>query len=72
MKYTRQIQGRLERLNKALLNLNKLIRAGKQQEAIEYMETGPLKESYENLESIIQAASSENYGARGVQNTGTL
>jgi len=72
MKYARQIQGRLEGLNRTLLNLNKLIKAGKKQEAIEYMETGALKEAYENLESIINTSSTSNYGARGVQNTGTL
>ena len=72
MKYARQIQGRLEGLNRTLLQLNKLVRAGKKQEAIEYMETGPLKEAYENLESIVNTSTTGNYGARGVQNTGTL
>jgi len=72
MKYTRQIQGRLEGLNKTLLQLNKLIKAGKKQEAIEYMDNGPLKEAYENLENIVNIATTGNYGARGVQNTGTL
>ena len=37
MKYARQVQGALERLDQALLALNKMIRQGKQREAIEFM-----------------------------------
>ena len=42
MKYARQVQGALERLDQALLGLNRLIKQGKQKEAIEFMENGPL------------------------------
>ena len=72
MKYSRQIQGRLEDLNRSLLQLSKLIKAGKQQEAIEFMDNGPLKDVYEELQNIINISSNGNFGARGVQNTGTL
>ena len=72
MKYSRQIQGRLEDLNRSLLQLSKLIKAGKQQEAIEFMDNGPLKDVYEELQNIMNISSNGNFGARGVQNTGTL
>ena len=72
MKYVKQIQGRLEDLNRTLLHLNKLIKSGKQKEAIEYMDNGALKDAYEDLENIISISSTGNYGARGVQNTGTF
>ena len=72
MKYARQIQGRLEDLNRSLLQLNKLIKADKKREAIEFMDNGALKNAYEDLENIINLSSTGNYGARGVQNTGTF
>ena len=72
MKYARQIQGRLEDLNRSLLQLNKLIKADKKREAIEFMDNGALKNAYEDLENIINLSSTGNYGARGVQNTGTI
>jgi len=72
MKYTRQIQGSLERLDQALLALNKMIKQGKQQEAIEFMENGALKDCYEDLQSIITISSVNNLGARGTTQTGTL
>ena len=72
MAYERQQQIALERLDQALLALNKLIKAGKQQEAIEFMDNGPLKDVYEELQNIISISSKNNYGARGIQNTGTL
>ena len=56
MKYSRQVQANLERLDRSLLALNKLIREGRQQEAIEFMENGPLKDAYEDLQNIITVA----------------
>ena len=56
MKYARQVQANLERLDQSLLALNKMIRAGKQQEALEFMENGPLKDAYEDLQNIITVA----------------
>ena len=58
MKYERQIQEHLDRFDIQLNKLYSLIKTGKQNEALKFMEEGPLKES--------------NLGARGVQNTGTL
>tara|TARA_B100000287_G_C20501844_1_gene729419 strand:- start:43 stop:261 length:219 start_codon:yes stop_codon:yes gene_type:complete len=72
MKYTRQVQANLERLDQSLLALNKLIRAGKQREAIEFMENGPLKDAYEDLQNIITVAGTNQLGASGVSNTRPL
>ena len=75
MKYARQVQANLERLDQNLLALNKLIRAGKQQEALEFMENGSLKDAYEDLQNIITVAGGEGssgLGASGASTTGTL
>jgi len=49
-----------------------MISKGKQQEALQWMKEGDLKEKFEELQNIISISSSGNYGVRGVQNTGTL
>ena len=75
MKYSRQVQANLERLDRSLLALNKLIREGRQQEAIEFMENGPLKDAYEDLQNIITVAGGEGssgLGASGTTQTGTF
>ena len=72
MKYARQVQANLERLDQNLLALNKIIRAGKQQEAIEFMENGPLKEAYEELQNIITLSQVNPLGASGTQNIGNI
>ena len=72
MAYERQQQIALERLDQALLALNKLIKAGKQQEAIEFMENGPLKDVYDELQNIITISQTGTLGARGTTQTGTL
>ena len=73
MKYGRQVQVALDRLDQSLGGLRNLIKNGKQQEALNYMENGPLKERFEELQNIITIAGGPGeLGARGVQNTGTL
>ena len=72
MAYERQQQIVLERLDQALLALNKLIKAGKQQEAIEFMENGPLKDVYDELKNIITISQTGTLGARGTSQTGTF
>lgn len=75
MKYARQVQANLERLDQTLLALNKMIRAGKQTEALEFMENGPLKDAYEDLQNLITVAGgagSSGLGARGTSQTGTF
>tara|TARA_B100000287_G_scaffold389870_1_gene400274 strand:+ start:329 stop:547 length:219 start_codon:yes stop_codon:yes gene_type:complete len=68
MKYAIQTQAALDRLDQALLALNKMIKAGKQQEAIEFMEQGPLKDRFDELQNIINISQTNNMGSRGVEN----
>jgi len=72
MKYERQIQGRIDRLDQSLRALRDLIKKGKQQEALNFMETGPLKDRFEELQNIIEVSKVGNLGARGTTQTGTL
>ena len=72
MKYARQVQDHLDRLDVSLNKLYLLIKNGKQQEALKYMEDGELKERYEELQTIIKLSSTGTLGARGTAQTGTL
>ena len=72
MKYARQTQEALDRLDQSLAQLRNLIKRGQNQDAIRFMEEGNLKERFEELQSLINISSTSNYGARGVQNTGAL
>ena len=68
MAYERQVQQHLDKLDIQLNKLYLLIKNGKQSEALKFMEDGPLKEAYEDLQSIIKLSSTGQLGARGVQN----
>ena len=72
MKYSGQVQTAMERLDQALAKLHNLVKRGNQQEALRFMETGELKERYEELQNMITISQTGNYGARGVQNTRPL
>ena len=72
MAYERQVQIAMERLDQSLAKLHTLIKRGQNTEAIRFMEEGELKDRYEELQNIINISKTGNYGARGVQNTGTL
>ena len=72
MKYTQQAQTALDRLDQSLARLRGLIKNGQTQEALRFMETGPLIDRFEELQNIITISSTGNMGARGVQNTGTF
>jgi len=72
MKYEQQLNTAMMRLDESLIRLRDLIKTNKNQEAIQYMERGDLKEKFEELQNIITIASTGNYGARGVKNSGTL
>ena len=72
MKYERQLNTAVARLDESLTHLYNMISKGKQQEALRWMKEGDLKEKFEELQNIITIASTGNYGARGIQNTGTL
>ena len=72
MKYARQTQEALDRLDQALAQLRGLIKRGDQKAALTFMEEGELKERYEELQNMITISQTGNYGARGVQNTRPL
>jgi hypothetical protein len=72
MQYERQLNTAVARLDESLTHLYNMISKGKQTEALQWMKEGDLKEKFEELQNIISISSSGNYGARGVQNTGTL
>ena len=72
MKYGRQMQEAMERLDQSLARLRNLIKRGQNQDAIRFMEEGELKERYEELQNIITISQTGNIGARGTSQTGTF
>ena len=72
MKYARQTQEALDRLDQALAQLRGLISRGQNQDAIRFMEEGALKERFEELQNIISVSSTNPLGARGTSGTRNL
>ena len=72
MAYERQVQEHLERLDQSLAKLYTLIKNGKQNKALDFLQNGEVKDRFEELQNIINISSVGNYGARGVQNTRPL
>ena len=72
MKYARQTQEHLDRLDQALAQLRGLILKGQNKEAVQFMEKGPLKERFEELQNIINISSTGNIGVRGTENVGRI
>ena len=72
MKYARQVQEHMDRLDQSLMRLRDMIKRGQNQEAIRYMEEGELKERFGDLQSMIILSSTNNLGASGTQNIGNL
>ena len=72
MKYARQTQEALDRLDGALAQLRGLISRGQNQDAIRFMEEGALKERFEELQNIIIISSTNTLGSRGTQNIGNI
>ena len=68
MKYARQTQDALDRLDQSLARLHTMIKRGEQQNAIRFMEEGELKERFEELKSMILLSSTNQLGASGVSN----
>ena len=65
MKYARQVQEALDRLDQSLASLRNLIKRGEKTQAINYMEDGDLKERFEELQNMISVSSSNPIGSRG-------
>ena len=72
MKYARQTQKELDRLDQSLARLRNIVKRGQVNEALQFMEEGELKERFGELQNLITISSTGNVGARGVQNTGTF
>ena len=72
MKYERQVNEHLARLDQSLAQLRQLILRGENQAAVKFMEEGPLKERFEELSSIIKLSYTNQLGASGVSNIGNL
>lgn len=71
MKYTKQTQLALDRLDESLARLQGLIKKNQNPQALQFMEE-ELKERYEDLQNIITLSSTGNMGVRNVPNTGRL
>ena len=72
MKYARQTQQALDRLDQSLARLRDMIKRGENEAAIRYMEEGELKDRYEELQNMITISQTGNIGARGTSQTGAL
>jgi hypothetical protein len=72
MKYARQTQDALDRLDESLRRLRDMIKRGENQAALRFMEEGELKERFGDLQSIIIVSQTNSLGASGVKNLGSL
>ena len=72
MKYARQTQDALDRLDASLRTLRDLIKRGENEAAFQYMEEGALKERFGELQSMIIVSQTNPFGASGVQGLGNL
>ena len=72
MKYARQTQTALDRLDQSLAQLRQLILRGQNKEAVRFMEEGPLKERFEELQNMVSISMTNPLGSRGTSQTGTL
>ena len=72
MKYARQTQEALDRLDQSLKVLRDLIKRNQNADAVRFMEEGPSKERFEDLQSIITISSTNTLGARSTSQTGNL
>ena len=72
MKYARQAQTALDKLDIALAKLRTKVKNGQITEALQFMEQGELKDRFEELQNIITISDVYNLGARGTAQTGAL
>ena len=72
MKYARQTQEHLDRLDASLRTLRDMIKRGDNAAAIRFMEEGDLKERFGDLQNIIKLSSTNPLGASGIRSIGNL
>tara|TARA_B110000902_G_C13743387_1_gene373841 strand:+ start:252 stop:473 length:222 start_codon:yes stop_codon:yes gene_type:complete len=68
MKYAAQTQIALDKLDGSLKRLRDMIKRGENQEALNYMEHGEMKEKFEELQSMVTISQTSTLGARGTNN----
>ena len=72
MKYAKQQQSALDRLDQALAQLRILIKRNETKAALDFMEKGILKDRFEDMQNIITISQTNTLGARGTGNIGNL
>ena len=72
MKYAKQAQTALNKLDISLAKLRTLIKRGQTKEALQFMEQGEMKDNWESLQNMITISQTGNLGARGTQSVGSL
>ena len=76
MRYARQVQENLDRLDQSLATLRGLIKRGENEAAIRFMEEGELKDRFGDLQNLItlskQTGNNGAMGAGGVSSLGTI
>ena len=72
MRYAKQIELAVDKVDQALFTLRDMIKRGQNGDAIKFMESGPLKERFEELQNTITMSSTNTLGSRGTSQTGAL
>ena len=72
MRYGRQLQSALDRLDESLARLHTMVKRGEQKAALRFMQEGELKERYEELQNIVTISQTGNMGARGTGRIGNI
>ena len=76
MRYAKQVQEHLDRLDQSLATLRGLIKRGENEAAIRFMEEGELKDRFGDLQNLItlskQTGNNGDMGASGVSSLGTI
>jgi len=72
MKYAKQTQDALDRLDQSLARLRNMVKRGQTKEALQFMEEGELKERFGDLQNMVNISFTGTIGARGTSQTGTF
>ncbi len=72
MKYAKQAQSALDRLDTSLSKLRTLIKRGENKKALDFMEKGELKDRFESLQNFITISQVGTIGARGTGQVGNI
>jgi hypothetical protein len=70
MRYGKQVQIAMEKLDNSLAKLRNIIKRGQIKEALHFMEQGELKDRYEELQNIVTISGGD--GSSGIGASGTI